>query len=82
MRRKSDQPLADDDVRTLAMAFLTTEANGVVAPIHPKAMPVILQSDDYERWLHGDANDVRALQRPLPDDRLKVAFTGGKSDAA
>ena len=29
-----------DDTRPLA--FLTTERNAVVAPIHPKAMPVIL----------------------------------------
>ena len=82
MRRKSDQPLADDDVRTLATAFLTTEANEVVRPVHPKAMPVILEPDDYERWLHGDADDVRALQKPLPDDGLETAFTGGRSDAA
>jgi hypothetical protein len=25
--------------------FLTTEPNGVVAPIHPKAMPVILTTE-------------------------------------
>ena len=80
LRRKSDQPLADDDVRTLAMAFLTTEANAVVAPIHPKAMPVILRPDDYERWLTGDAADARALQRPLPDEQLEIAFTGAKAD--
>ncbi len=33
-------------------AFLTTEANGVVGPIHPKAMPVILTSEDeIETWM-------------------------------
>ena len=31
---------------------MTTEANAVVAPIHPKAMPVILTSpDEADRWL-------------------------------
>ncbi len=80
LRRKSDQPLADADARTLAMAFLTTEANGVVAPIHPKAMPVILRENDWEAWLTGDAEAARTLQRPLPDEALEIAFTGAKSD--
>ena len=30
-----------------AFAFLTCEPNPVVAPIHPKAMPVILHPEDY-----------------------------------
>ena len=81
LRRKADQPLADDDVRTLAMAFLTTEANATVAPIHPKAMPVVLMPEDYEAWLTGDAKEAAALQRPLPDGALEIAFTGAKSDA-
>lgn len=80
LRRRGDQTLANDDVRTLAMAFLTTEPNAVVAPIHPKAMPVILAPHEHERWLHGSAEDARALQRPLPDERLAIAFTGRKSD--
>ena len=34
--------------------FLTTEANAIVAPIHPKAMPVILTTpEEVERWLTG-----------------------------
>ena len=34
--------------------FLTTEANAVVAPIHPKAMPVILTSPaEVDTWLEG-----------------------------
>ena len=31
-------------------AFLTCEPNPLVKPIHSKAMPVILQPDDYDRW--------------------------------
>jgi putative SOS response-associated peptidase YedK len=27
-------------------AFLTTKANAVIQPIHPKAMPVILTTDE------------------------------------
>ncbi len=33
-------------------AFLTTEPNGLVAPVHERAMPVILTSrDEVEKWL-------------------------------
>ncbi|CAM3746984.1 SOS response-associated peptidase family protein [Litorimonas haliclonae] len=47
-------------------AFLTTEPNDVVAPIHPKAMPVILtESEELEEWLGGGAESLK-LQRPLP----------------
>lgn len=54
-------------------AFLTTEANEVVRPIHPKAMPVILTSrEEVETWLTADWREARALQRPLPSDLLEV----------
>lgn len=29
-------------------SFLTTEANGVVGPVHPKAMPMLLTTE--EEW--------------------------------
>ena len=33
-------------------AFLTTDANAVVAPVHPKAMPVLLRTaEEIDRWL-------------------------------
>jgi putative SOS response-associated peptidase YedK len=63
--------------------FLTTEANAVVAPIHPKAMPVILQSaEEADRWLEADAPDALALQRPLPDNALRIVAKGEKEDGA
>jgi putative SOS response-associated peptidase YedK len=53
--------------------FLTTEPNGIVRPIHDKAMPVILMTaDDVERWLTGTAAEALEPQRPLPDDALVV----------
>ncbi len=53
--------------------FLTTEPNAVVAPVHKKAMPVILtRPDEIETWLTAPAEEALALQRPLPDDMLEI----------
>lgn len=53
-------------------AFLTTEANAIVQPVHEKAMPVILtEPDECRAWLGGGEDSLR-LQRPLPDDKLEV----------
>lgn len=83
LRRQADEALRDTGESVTAMAFLTTEANAVVAPIHPKAMPVILRTaEEFETWLHGSAQQAAALQRPLPDDALELVFTGAKSDPA
>ncbi len=45
-------------------AFLTTEPNAVVAPIHSKAMPVILTTTaEVDQWLEADTPGALALQR-------------------
>jgi putative SOS response-associated peptidase YedK len=63
--------------------FLTTEANAVVAPIHPKAMPVILTTpEEVDLWLLGDASKALELQRPLPDDALRIVASGEKEDGS
>ena len=62
-------------------AFLTTEPNAVVAPIHPKAMPVVLTTaDEVDAWLSAPAERALALQRPLPDDTLRIVARGVKED--
>jgi len=53
-------------------AMVTCDANTLVAPIHPKAMIAILQPDDHDRWLTGSYDDVLALQRPYPANRMTV----------
>jgi putative SOS response-associated peptidase YedK len=64
-------------------AFLTTEANAEVAPIHPKAMPVILTSEDeVEVWLNAPAPVALELQRPLVEGKLKIVARGERQDVA
>jgi putative SOS response-associated peptidase YedK len=61
--------------------FLTTEANAIVAPIHPKAMPVILTTPaEVDQWLEADTAEALALQRPLPDYALRIVAKGEKED--
>ena len=61
--------------------FLTTEANAIVAPIHPKAMPVMLTTPkEADLWLSTGADEALALQRPLADDALWIVAKGEKED--
>lgn len=65
----------------LLFAFLTTEANAEVAPVHAKAMPVIFTSEGQrETWLTGTTEDALALQHPAPDDALRIVASGGRRD--
>jgi putative SOS response-associated peptidase YedK len=62
--------------------FLTTEANAEVRPIHPKAMPVILTSEEaVEQWLTLPVKEALALQKPPPDGALRIVATGEKEDS-
>ncbi|GAU86886.1 hypothetical protein BIWAKO_06834 [Bosea sp. BIWAKO-01] len=62
-------------------AFLTTEPNAEVEPIHPKAMPVILTNPvDLELWMSSPWEIAKGLQRPLPDGSLQIVSRGQKKD--
>lgn len=62
-------------------SFLTYEPNAVVAPIHPKAMPVILTTpEECDAWLTAPIPEALQLQRPLADGLLSVVARGEKED--
>lgn len=53
-------------------AFLTTEANEIVRPVHGNAMPVILtEPQEWKQWLSGGSRSFE-LQRPLSNNKLKI----------
>ncbi|MFL9828075.1 SOS response-associated peptidase [Rhodoplanes sp. SY1] len=61
--------------------FLTTDANAEVGAVHPKAMPVILRTEqEIETWMTAPAEEALQLQRPLPDYSLHVVATGKRED--
>lgn len=76
VRRIGQEPVTSD-----LFAFLTTDANDVVATANPDAMPVILTTDEeIEIWLRAPWEEARHLQRPLPNGVLQVVSVGQKED--
>ncbi len=64
------------------MAFLTTDANDIVKPIHPKAMPVLVATNDYGTWLNAPWDEAAELVRSSLSDELKIVDVGARSDDA
>lgn len=53
-------------------AFLTTDPNPLVAPIHSKAMPVLLDEEDEDRWLTCSFDDAVAFAKPFPSQLMSA----------
>ena len=78
VRRLKEGPVTAD-----LFGFLTCPPNGDVAPIHPKAMPVILtQPAEWRHWLTAPTPLALQLQRPLPDGTIHIVAEGPREDAA
>ena len=63
-----------DDQVLRTVAIITTIANAELAPVHDR-MPVIVEPDDWARWLAPEPLDpaaAGALLRAAPDDRLAL----------
>ena len=74
---------AEGEMDHRLFSFLTCPANGIVAPIHREAMPVILTTqDEIDTWMSARAEEALKLQRPLLDEALKIVARGERMDEA
>lgn len=79
----SVRKLKEGEVTADVFGFLTCAPNREVAPIHPKAMPVILTTPaEWRCWLTAPLAEALRLQRPLADGRLQIVAQGVREDAA
>ena len=77
------QEAQEGEVTAELFGFLTCPPNAEVAPVHPKAMPVILtRPEEWRHWLTAPVAEALQLQRSLPDGMLQIVAEGVRADAA
>jgi len=67
------------DSEVPSFALLTCDPNRLVGSINPRTMPVILHSEDHERWLRADWKEAQRLVAPFPSQLMAVRPLAGKA---
>lgn len=81
-RWTSVRKLKEGEVTADLFGFLTCAPNREVAPVHQKAMPVILtKPGEWRHWLTAPTTEALRLQRPLTDGMLEIVAEGVREDA-
>jgi putative SOS response-associated peptidase YedK len=61
----------EHQAKVFSFSIITTEANPVVAEIHPR-MPVILHPNDEQKWLTMPPEDATTLLKPYPASLMRT----------
>ncbi len=63
----------------LTFTIVTTQANPLVAELHPKQrMPIVLSPEDYETWLREGDQAIERLLTPFPAERMQAVPIASK----